>query len=192
MELHKMPRAVSKRKKRVGRGGASGKGKTSGRGTKGQKARGKVRGDFEGGQTRLIKRLPLRRGTHNLKVFKKPLVVNLEYLGVLAKGTVVDLETLIKARIVDERQARSFGIKILGKGEIKMPLTIALPISNSARLKIEKAGGKVKGTEEEIDKTPEVKVTERQIQKKKPKAPIKETPAVPKGPKAKISRKKVK
>lgn len=143
MELHTMPQIVEKGKKRAGRGRGSGRGKTAGRGTKGQRARGKVKAGFEGGQTRLIKRLPLRRGIGNPKASKKPLVVNLKYLGSLPKGTVVDLETLVAKKIVDEKEARVSGVKVLGEGDLKTALIIHLPTSNSAKAKIEKAGGKV-------------------------------------------------
>jgi len=143
MELSQLPKVVGKRKKRSGRGSGSGRGKTAGRGTKGQKARGKVRVGFEGGQTPLIKRLPLRRGKGNLKISKRPLVVNLKILDLLPKDSMVDLENLIKAKIVDEREAHLFGVKILGDGEIKVPLTINLPISNRAKKKIEEAGGRI-------------------------------------------------
>jgi len=143
MDLSNLPKIVKKRKKRLGRGLGSGRGKTAGRGTKGQKARGKVRAGFEGGQTPLIKRLPLRRGKGNPKISRKPLAVNLKILNSLPKNTTVDLENLIKAKIVDEKDARLFGVKILGDGEIKVPLTISLPVSKSARKKIEQAGGKI-------------------------------------------------
>lgn len=152
MELHKKIRVVARRKKRLGRGLSSGRGKTSGRGTKGQKARSKVRADFEGGQTRLIKRLPLRRGIGNSKITKKPLIINLKYLNILPKGSVVNLDLLIKSKIVEENQAYRFGVKILGDGKLNFPLTIAVPISHSAKAKIEKAGGKIEFSEEAIEK----------------------------------------
>ena len=148
MELSQLPKIVRKRKKRLGRGPGSGRGKTAGRGTKGQKARGRIRAGFEGGQTPLIKRLPLRRGKGNPKISKKPLVVNLKVLNLLPKDFLVDLENLVKEKIVEERQARLFGVKILGDGEIKIPLTIKLPISGKAKKKIEEAGGKVIFSEE--------------------------------------------
>lgn len=153
MELANLPQIVGKRKKRVGRGYGSGRGKTAGRGTKGQKARGKVRLGFEGGQTPLIKRLPLRRGKGNPKIGKKPLVVNLKVLNLLPKNFLVNIENLAKAKIVDEDQARSFGVKILGDGEINVPLTVNLPVSKKAQQKIEAAGGKVVWPEEKEKQT---------------------------------------
>lgn len=170
MELYQLPSIVEKGKKRVGRGRGSGRGKTAGRGTKGQKARGKVKVGFEGGQTRLIKRLPLRRGMGNPKVSKKPLIVNLKYLTSLPKGTVVDLEMLIAKKIVDEKEARSSGIKILGEGELKTAITVRLPASNSAKAKIEKAGGKVefpqKTGDEKESKAEKIKMVTKKKSKK--------------------------
>lgn len=144
MKLNELPKITEKPKKRVGRGAGSGRGKTAGRGTKGQKAREKIKLGFEGGQLPLIKRLPLKRGKGRNKSLKPgPIVVNIKYLNVLPKGSLVDLETLIKARIVKEDEARSFGVKILGDGELLLPLTVKLPCSGGAKEKIEKAGGKV-------------------------------------------------
>ena len=142
-----MSAITNKKAKRVGRGPGSGKGKTAGRGTKGQNARNKLpitHPHFEGGQRSLIKRLPVRRGKGNPKISKKPLVINLEALNLLPVNiAVVDLETLIKHGIVDAYDAKSFGVKILGDGNLKKPFTISLPISKSAAAKVEKSGGKI-------------------------------------------------
>jgi len=144
MKLNKLPKTTTISKKRVGRGYGSGRGKTAGRGTKGQKARGKVKLGFEGGQIPLIKRLPLQRGKGKFKSFKKkPLVVNVKILNLLAKDEVVDLKTLVKYKIVKEDEAKKFGVKILGDGELKTALTVKLPCSKGAIKKIEEAGGKV-------------------------------------------------
>jgi large subunit ribosomal protein L15 len=89
-----------------------------------------------------IKRLPLRRGKGKFKSKGKPIIVNLGLLSLL-KGSTVDIDSLVKSGIVDARQAKLFGVKILGDGEIKKKLTINLPISKSAKKKVEKAGGKV-------------------------------------------------
>lgn len=134
---------IARQSKRVGRGTSSGKGKTSSRGQKGQKARGKVRLGFEGGQTPLFKRLPFRRGKGNAKISKKPIVVNLKVLNLLPANTKVTLDALIKAGIVEADSARVYGVKILGDGELTNPYTIALPISNKAKVKVEQAGGTV-------------------------------------------------
>ncbi|QQG40943.1 MAG: 50S ribosomal protein L15 [Candidatus Levyibacteriota bacterium] len=144
VSLSTLPRITVKEKKRLGLGHGSGRGKTAGRGTKGQKARNKVPIYFEGGAVSLIKRLPFMRGKGRNKVFKKkPIIVNLKVLNLLPKGSIVNIETLIKHRIVDAQDGKVYGVKILGDGELANLLTVALPVSKSARQKIEKAGGKV-------------------------------------------------
>lgn len=144
MQLHTLPKIVTKNKRRLGRGHGSGRGKTSGRGTKGQKARGRIRQGFEGGQLPLINRLPLYRGKlRNRPVGTAPLIINLKTLSILPKDTVVNKESLVKYRIVPAEIIRLYRIKILGDGEIKVPLIIEIEISKSARRKIEAAGGKI-------------------------------------------------
>lgn len=147
MRLGTLPKITTKSAKRIGRGHGSGKGKTSGRGTKGQKARGKLpitHPHFEGGSRPLIKRLPIRRGKGNPKISKKPLVVNIEALNILPKSvSQISLETLIKFGIVDEGDAKIYGVKLLGDGHLDRPFIVNLPISKSAASKIEKSGGKV-------------------------------------------------
>ncbi len=146
MKLHKLPKLNIKKLKRIGRGPGSGKGKTSGRGTKGQNARHKLpitHSHYEGGQRPLTKRIPFRRGKGNSKVSTKPIIVNLESLNSLPKNSTVNKETLIKANIVDKNQAKTNPIKILSDGQIKVALTIDLPISKTAAEKITKAGGKI-------------------------------------------------
>lgn len=144
MNLSKLPKTTVKKKKRIGRGYGSGKGgHTVGRGAKGQKVRGKVKIYFEGGQLPLMRRLPMQRGKGKFKSFrKKPLIVNIQYLNFLPENTVVDLKNLIKYKIVDEKEANLYGVKILGEGELKKPLIVKLPVSIPAKKKIEKAGGK--------------------------------------------------
>lgn len=148
MKLEKLPKTTSKKKKRLGRGYGSGKGgHTVGRGAKGLKARGKVPLTFDGTKIKksFLKRLPLRRGKGKFKPLKPgPLVVNLRLLNLLPKGSTVDIKTLAKRGIVKEDDATQFGVKILGDGEVKVPLTVKLPCSKGAVKKIEKAGGKVK------------------------------------------------
>jgi large subunit ribosomal protein L15 len=142
--LNKLPKTVGKSKKRLGQGHGSGKVKTSGRGTKGQHARNTVPLHFEGGALPLTKRLPYLRGKGRNKSFRPvPLVVNIKYLNTLPKNQVVDLDALIKNRIVKEKDAKEFGVKILGDGELTQALIIKLPISRSAAAKVEKAGGKI-------------------------------------------------
>lgn len=143
ISLHKLPKALEKSTRRVGRGGGSGRGKTAGRGTKGQKARGSIPAWFEGGQLPLIKRLPLYRGKSRNKSIKlKQLVINLKMLAAFPESIEVTKETLVKHHVLG-KNALDFPVKILGDGEITKALTFKLPVSKSAKAKIEKAGGKV-------------------------------------------------
>ena len=144
MNLQNLTKIKKRTKRRLGQGHGSGRVKTSGRGTKGQKARGKISLSFEGGAVSLIKRLPFRRGKGRNKVFKKkPIIVNIKVLNLLPKNSIVDMKTLIEKRIIDAGQAKIYGVKILGEGEIKIPLTIKLKTSKRAEEKIKKAGGKI-------------------------------------------------
>jgi len=146
MELHELRPAPGSRKKRkrVGRGMASGQGKTSGRGMKGQGARsGGGKGPyFEGGQLPLVRRLPFRRGFTNIhRVEYKP--VNLgrlqEKFG--DSGQEVTPETLAEAGIIKRSDK---AVAILGDGELATALTVkAHRFSKSAKEKIEAAGGTV-------------------------------------------------
>lgn len=139
-----MPRTKTKEKKRVGRGSGSGKEKTAGRGTKGQKARSSIPLYFEGGALALIKRLPYRKGKGRNKVFrKKPIVINIKTLNLLPENSVIDIDFLVKHKIVYADQAKVYGVKILGEGEILKPIIVKLPVSKGARIKIEKAGGRI-------------------------------------------------
>jgi len=135
------PRGAKHARKRVGRGNASGHGTYSSRGLKGQKSRAgrKPRLGFEGGQTRLIKRLPRRRGFTN--PFRKQYSpVNLRDLARFPAGTEVTPELLKESRVL--RSLRR-PVKVLGGGSIARPLVVkAHGFSASARQKIEAAGGK--------------------------------------------------
>jgi large subunit ribosomal protein L15 len=143
MKLNELPRQVLIRpKKRIGRGHGSGKGKTSGRGTKGQKARETISTSFEGGQLRLVKRLPTLRGTGNFAA-AETLAVNVGDLATLPKGSRVNPDTLIEAGLISAADSKKRKIKILGEGEISTALKVELPVSNSAAKKIEAAGGTV-------------------------------------------------
>lgn len=141
MKLHQLKKVQTIAKKRLGRGLGSGKGKTSGRGTKGQKARGKIPATFTGSLP-LYKKLPLRRGKGNSKVSVKPKLINLSALNVFKANTEVDVAKLVEAKIISQKEAGR-GVKILGNGEVEVVLTIVLPVSAGARKKIEKSGGKV-------------------------------------------------
>lgn len=147
MKLNQLPKTTQRSKKRSGRGYGSGKGgHTVGRGAKGDKARGKTKLTFTGTKFKksYIKQLPLRRGKGKFKSFKnKPVIVNLKYLNLFPKGSQVDLDSLIKKRIINQKEALKFGVKILGDGELKVSLQVKLPCSKTAIKKIEKAGGKL-------------------------------------------------
>ena len=141
MRLHELKPAQGSvvSPKRKGRGIGSGLGKTAGRGHKGQKARsgGGVRPGFEGGQMPLIRRLP-KRGFTNIfaRVYS---VINVEDLNCFDQDTVVTPEVLKEWGIVKKLND---GVKILGKGELTLKLTVkAHKFSKSAQLKIESAGG---------------------------------------------------
>lgn len=139
----KLAKIVARRKKRLGRGAGSGKGfHTVGRGQKGQKSRTKVHILFEGFKMKksLLRRLPMQRGMGKFKpLSQKPLVINLEVLNLLPDGSKVDINTLVKAGIVNAADAKKYGVKILGKGKLTKKLTINLPISQKALAKITKA-----------------------------------------------------
>ena len=128
-----------KEKKRVGRGQASGTGKTAGRGGKGQKARtGNMNfAGFEGGQMPIQRRIPKRGFSNPFRVeYALINVGDLETLGLAD----VDLDKLVESGAIKVRKG---GLKVLGDGEITKPVTVkAHKFSASAKEKIEKAGGK--------------------------------------------------
>ena len=128
--------------KRLGRGIGSGKGKTSGKGHKGQWARsgGGVRPGFEGGQMPLARRIP-KRGFHN-KWAKSYVIINLSQLVNVPAGTEVDLG-YVRLNGLAKEVKNAVGLKVLGNGELKAALTVkAVKFSESAKAAIEKAGGK--------------------------------------------------
>ena len=137
---------VKIKKMRVGRGIGSGKGKTSGRGVKGQKSRSGVAiKSFEGGQMPLYRRLP-KRGFKPLKK-EKIAILNLEKIQNLihrkkiTQDAIIDLDTLKKTNILN----KSFNkLKLLGSGEIKFKINVKVDfVSKSAKQKIENAGGNI-------------------------------------------------
>ena len=136
-----------KTKRRVGRGHGSGRGKTAGRGTKGQKARtgGHIHRAFSGGQTRLSKRLPFLRGVGNSNAaFRKEYaIIKIADLDLLVAGTRVTPEKLVAQLLLTGAQSHGL-LKVLGDGELDRALTVqAHKFSASARAKIEAAGGSV-------------------------------------------------
>ncbi len=141
MKLHDLApvEGSNKEARRVGRGHGSGWGKTAGKGHKGQNARsgGGVKPGFEGGQTRLARRIP-KRGFNNIFATNYT-AINVSSLEKFVDGTVVDTELLMAAGIVKDP---ADGIKVLGNGELTKKLTVkAAAFSASAKEKIEKAGG---------------------------------------------------
>lgn len=135
------------KERRLGRGHGSGRGKTAGRGTKGQKARtgGAIHRAFSGGQTRLSKRLPFVRGLGNSNTaFRKNYTaLNVEQLVVFDANAQVTPELLVENKLITISAGRGL-VKILGDGDLDRPLNVrAHKFSQSARAKIEAAGGSV-------------------------------------------------
>jgi large subunit ribosomal protein L15 len=146
MQIHNV-KARTKRKKstQIGRGGK--RGKTSGRGTKGQKARAghKIRPELRD----YIKKLPKLRGhgkNTNFSIQTKPVIINLGDLSTAFKaGETVTPTTLINKKLLSTAKGRNPSVKILSNGEITIKLTIKnCSVSASAKAMIEKAGGTVK------------------------------------------------
>lgn len=140
MKLNELKPAAGSRSKRLrkGRGLSSGHGFTSGRGTKGQKAHGKTRLGFEGGQMPLYRQIP-KRGFTNINR-KEYAIVNLASLNKFDDGTEVTPQLLMESGLVKNLKS---GIKILGSGKLEKKLTVkANRFSSVAVSKIEAAGGK--------------------------------------------------
>jgi large subunit ribosomal protein L15 len=143
MKLHDLKPApgAHRERKRVGRGIGSGKGKTAGKGMMGQKARsgpGPYR-TFEGGQNRLVRRMPYLRGFKNIWRIEYQ-IINVSDLNEWPADQEVTLEALIGSGAIRKNRP----LKILGDGELSAKLTVhAHKFSGSARAKIEAAGGTV-------------------------------------------------
>jgi large subunit ribosomal protein L15 len=144
MQKHNLKRKTKNKKKiQVARGGK--RGKTAGRGTKGQKARAghKIRPELRD----MIKRLPKMRGrgvNSNKSIQDKTFPVNLSNLESFKAGSIVSPKTLADAGVIEMVNNRYPRVKILGMGEITVALTVRdCLVSNDAKVKIEKAGGKV-------------------------------------------------
>ena len=140
MKLNELQPAEGSRFKRLrkGRGLSSGHGFTSGRGTKGQKAHGKTRLGFEGGQMPLYRQIP-KRGFTNINR-KEYAIVNLSTLDRFEDGTEVTPQLLMESGIVKNLKS---GVKVLGNGKLTKKLTVkANKFSASAVSAIEAAGGK--------------------------------------------------
>jgi large subunit ribosomal protein L15 len=138
---------VTQKKLRVGRGIGSGKGKTSGRGVKGQKSRSGVAiKAFEGGQMPLYRRLPKRGfnsfGKVNIAIMNLEKIQSFVDEKTLNPAELINIELLKKLRLINKNSQK---LKILGTGDLKIKINIEADlISKSAVLKLEKAGGTVK------------------------------------------------
>ncbi len=141
IKLHDLkPAAGSKKRKiRVGRGESGRRGKTAGRGTKGQKARSKVRIGFEGGQMPLYRRIPKAKG------FRNPFrveynVINLDVLAEFPAGSEITSESLKERGLVPHKGL----VKVLGRGDIGVAVSVKVDaFSKSAQEKISAAGGTI-------------------------------------------------
>lgn len=132
---------ATKRKRRVARGIGSGMGKTAGRGTKGQKARRQIPAWFEGGQTPIHRRLPVKKGFRNIN-HKEYAIVNLDDLERhFESGEEVTPQLIVERGVMSDLKD---GLKVLAFGELNKKLTVqAHRFSKTAAAAIEKAGGKV-------------------------------------------------
>ena len=118
--------------KRLGRGYGSGKGgHTSSRGQKGQKSRTSIHILFEGQKVKKssLKKLPLLRGKGKFLAKKKPITISLTKLEVFKKGEKVDIDSLIKKGLISKKDAKEFGVKILGQGKLRKDLEVLVPMS---------------------------------------------------------------
>ncbi len=139
LQTLKNTKGATRKRKRLGRGPGSGTGKTCGKGHKGQMARkgNKHKPGFEGGQMRLVRRVPKRGFTNPTAITYMP--VNIGDLSCFDNGTEVTTELLLKSGLAN---GGSDGVKILGCGEIDKKLTVKVrAFSDSAKAKIEAAGG---------------------------------------------------
>lgn len=143
MGLHEIqpPKGSSFKKRRIGRGIGSGMGKTATRGTKGQKARRQIHPNFEGGQSPIFRRLPVKKGFRNIN-HKEFAIVNLDDLDRLFKaGDTVTPEVLIATGIISKSKD---GVKILAFGSLTKKLTVsAHKFSKTAAEAITSKGGEV-------------------------------------------------
>lgn len=142
--LSQLPKIVDNRKKRLGRGVGSGAGAKSGRGTtRHQTARTSMPLHFEGGQNKITKKYPLLRGKgRNKSIQLLPYILNVSALNRFKKNTLVNVDTLLKDGIVT-KNVYDRGVKVLGRGKLEVALQVDLPVSENAKQKIEKAGGKI-------------------------------------------------
>jgi large subunit ribosomal protein L15 len=143
MNLHELKArpGAKKARTRVGRGIAAGKGKTAGRGTKGEGARAGSGGKLyrQGGNLPFYRRLPFKRGFTNLRRVEWA-EVNLDQLALFPAGTEITPDVLAQARLVEAGKP----VVLLGRGQTQVALKVKVQrVSRSARAKVEKAGGSV-------------------------------------------------
>lgn len=142
MKINELGKSKIRNKKRVGRGIGSGLGKTAGRGTKGQKARGRMSVGFTGAGLPTYRKLPLRRGLGNRSTSEKSKILHLGKLNIFKNKTVVDLEQLFKVGLINKKDMKT-GVKILADKKLEATLILKLPLSKQARMEVEKLGGSV-------------------------------------------------
>lgn len=142
--LANLPKIISSGKKRLGRGNSSGKGAKSGRGTtRHQKARNDIKISFEGGQNKLTKKFPLLRGKgKNNSRQTKSYIVTLAMLETLSNPQEITVQYLVDNKIIPNEALKS-GVKLVSNGKLTKKIHVHLPLSKSAREKIEKVGGTV-------------------------------------------------
>lgn len=142
------PQGANKKDRRVGRGSSSGRGTTAGKGNKGQQSRsgGKTYVGFEGGQMPLYRRIA-HKGFSNYPFKKEYVCINVEQLDAKYNdGETVNKESLVAKGFISSKKTAL--VKVLGNGDVKKKLTVEVDkVSESAKAKIEKAGGSVKATE---------------------------------------------
>jgi len=147
MQLNTLSLRISKRKKRLGRGIGSSKGKTSGRGHKGQKSRSGVAiKSFEDGQMPLYRRLP-KRGFRSISNKKNIAIISLSRIQEIIDkkkeiaDSSINIINLKRMKLINKKYNK---LKLLGSGELKLKVNIEVnAISKSAKEKVEKLGGKV-------------------------------------------------
>lgn len=145
MELFNLSAISIRRKKRVGRGGGSGKGMhTTGKGQKGQKTRGKIPTWFEGGQLPLIRRTPFLKGKNRFKsLTENKVVISLDQLSKFKDKDTVDHKSLATVLKIASKRLEWFGAKVVSNGKLTKSLTVKIQTSVSAKKAIEAAGGQV-------------------------------------------------
>ncbi len=155
MQIHQLkPKTTRYKYPRVGRGGK--RGKTAGKGTKGQKARAgrKMRPELRD----IIKKFPKVRGYRFKAIYSKPAVLNVGDLAVLSSGTEVNPSVLVAAKLVRREHGAIPEVKILGGGELTVALKVTgCTVSTSAKTAIEKAGGSVALISTKVAKTEKAK-----------------------------------